>query len=79
MEEKYFVIQRTKTSDSETYAVAETIKDTEKEARIVYHQILASVYANDKIEYAVVKIDNYYGNAVIMENIIPQPPEPENE
>ena len=76
---KYFVVQRTKTKDSEAYAIAETVKDSLTEAKALYHQVLSSIYANDNIEYAVVKIDNYYGNTDSMEIYIAPTPEPEPE
>ena len=70
---KYYVIERTKTKDSEAFAIAETIKDDKREAESLYHQILASVCINENIEYAVVKIDDYYGNTLFMRSIIPTP------
>ena len=75
--EKYFVTQITTTTDSEVYAIATTVKDTEKEAKALYHQILASVYATETIDHAIVKIDNFYGNTIIKEIIIPEPEVPE--
>lgn len=77
--DKYYVTQITKTKDSSTYATAITVKDTLTDAKMLYHQILASVYANTKIEHAIVKIDDYFGNAVLMEAIIPAEPEPNEE
>lgn len=76
--EKYFVTQITKTEGSEVYAIATTVKDDEKEAKALYHQILASVYATADIEHAIVKIDNYFGSTIYMDTIIPAP-EPEEE
>lgn len=75
--EKYFVTQITKTNDSEVYAIATTPKDSKTEAKALYHQILASVYATPNIEHAIVKIDNYYGNTEMKEVIINIPPSPE--
>ena len=77
--EKYFVTQITKTTDSEVYAIATTVKDTEKEAKALFHQILASVYATANIEHAIVKIDNYYGSTIYMDTIIPEPVDVEGE
>lgn len=74
--DKYFVTQITKTKDASVYATAITVKETLTDAKMLYHQILASVYANTKIEHAIVKIDDYYGNTALMETIIPAEPEP---
>ena len=77
--EEYFVTQITKTNDSEAYAIATTVKDNEKDAKALYHQILASVYATANIEHAIVKIDDFYGNTILMDTIIPVGPEQEEE
>jgi hypothetical protein len=80
MNEKYFVTQITKEKNSEVYATAITVKDSEKEARSLYHQILASVYANDNIEHAIVQMVNFLGYAVVMDVVVPEEePEPEEE
>jgi hypothetical protein len=69
---QYFVVQITKTSDSEAYATLVTPKATETEARMLYHQTLASVYANDNIEYAQVYVDDFVGNKILLETILPE-------
>lgn len=73
--EKYFVTQITKTTDSNEYAILTTVKDTLKEAKMLYHQTLSSVYANDKIEHAIVRIDDFEGHFIHIETILPQPVE----
>ena len=77
--EQYFVVQITKTKDSTAYATAITVKETENEARMLYHQTMASILATPNIEYAQVYIDDYAGNKVYMETVLPtpEPPEPE--
>ena len=76
---KYFVTQITKTKDSEVYAIATTVKDSITEARMLYHQTLASVYATENIEHAIVEIQNAYGNTEMKEIIMPVNPEPNEE
>lgn len=81
MENKFFVTEITKTTDSEAYATLITIKDTRDEAESLYCQILASALVNPAIEYALVKIDNVRGNCVLLRVIdhfpIPEPEVPE--
>ena len=84
--EKFFVIQITKTTDSDVYATGITVKENEdagralKDAKMLYHQILSSVYAMQSIDHAIVKIDNIFGNTILMEAILPEPePEPNEE
>ena len=72
--EKYFVIQITKASDSQVYATAITVKDAYDEAKMLYYQIMASIYATPSIEHAIVKIDSAYGSTLMMETIIPEEP-----
>ena len=73
--EKYFVTEITKTKDSEAYAKLITEKNSSNDAKMLFHQTLASIYANNKIEYALVYVTNYYGNIVMSESIIPEPVE----
>ena len=83
--EKFFVIQITKTTDSDVYATGITVKENEdagkalKDAKMLYHQILASVYSTANIDHAIVKVDKMFGNTILMETILPQPPAPEPE
>ena len=75
---KYFVVQITKTKDSGVYATAVTPRDSEKEAEMLWHQIMASVLADSTIEYAQVYVDDYAGNKVFLRTIYPSPePTPE--
>lgn len=71
--EKYFVTEITKTSDSEAYAKLITEKDSLTDAKMLYHQTLASIYANVNIEYAMIYVTDYYGNILMTESIIPAP------
>ena len=73
----YFVNQKTKTSDSEIYAIATTVKHDRDEAYALYHQILASVYITPNMEHFIVDIENKHGNKEIMETRVPAEPEPE--
>lgn len=71
---RYFVIE-IETTDSGT-AKQITEKATIDEARGLFHQILASVYANNKITYALVMIVNDLGFCEVMERVpTPQPEE----
>lgn len=67
--EKYFVIEISKTINSEVYATLVTVKDTFIEAKMLFHQTMASLYANANLEHAIVKIDNYDGNTIAIESI----------
>ena len=67
----YFVTQITRTNDSDVYAIAVTPKDNLTDAKGLYHQILASVYATANMAHAIVKIDDSYGNCVALETILP--------
>ena len=75
--EKYFITQITKTTDVDSYAIATTVKDTLNEAKSLYFQILASVYATANMEHAIVKIENAFGSTMFMDTIIPSLPESE--
>ena len=68
----YFVIQITKTKDSQAYATAITIKNSYNEAKMLYHQILSSVYASaDNMYHSIVKIEDVYGNTQLVDVILP--------
>lgn len=74
---EYYVLEAVKIKNQNT-AVAVTIKTDEKEAKMVFHQILASAYANSDLENVVVEITNSYGGRVDVENwAAPVEPEPE--
>lgn len=65
MERKYFVLEIA-TVDGIT-AKQITEKATLDEAKMLYHQILASAYANDKVSYALVQIIEDRGFCVVSE------------
>ena len=74
---EYYVLEAVKIKNQNT-AAAVTIKTDEKEAKMVFHQILASAYANLDLENVVVEITNSYGGRVDVENwAAPVEPEPE--
>lgn len=74
---EYYVLEAVKIKNQNT-AVAVTIKTDEKEAKMAFHQILASAYANPDLENVVVEITNSYGGRVDIENwAAPVEPEPE--
>lgn len=77
--EYYFVAQITKTNDSETYATSITPKAVLNEAKSLYHQICASIYATPNIEHAIVELIDFFGVIVYKETIIPDLPEEVNE
>ena len=62
MNKKYFVIEVT--FNGTAYAKAVTEKDTEDDARMLLHQIMASAIANEGIEKAIVQIIDDEGYAV---------------
>lgn len=70
---KYFVIEIV-TADGAT-AKQITEKATLKEAKGLYHQVLASVYANDKVTYALVMVVNDLGFCEVMERVPTAEPE----
>ena len=77
---EFYVMEAIKIKNNNT-AAAVTVKEDEKEARMLFHQILASAYANDNLESVVVDITNQYGGRVDVENWHePEPaPEPDEE
>ena len=70
---KYFVTEIV-TADGAT-AKQITEKATLDEAKGLFHQILASVYANDKVTYALVMIVNDLGFCEVMERVPTATPE----
>lgn len=77
---EFYVMEAIKIKNENT-ATAVTVKEAEKEARMLFHQILAAAYANDNLESAVCEITNDFGGRVDIENWkAPEPgPEPEPE
>lgn len=70
---RYFVLEIETTASGTAKQVTE--KATLEEAKGLYHQILASVYANKEITYALVMIINDRGFCEVMERV--PTPEPE--
>lgn len=71
---RYFVIEIETTAEGTAKQITE--KATIDEAKALYHQILASVYANPAITYALVMIVNDLGFCEVMERVpTPQPEE----
>lgn len=75
---EYYVTEATKIEGKET-ATAVTTKDDEMLARMVYHQALASAYANDKLESVTCDILNEFGGHVLTESWHKPAPEPTPE
>ena len=74
---EFYVLEAVKIKNQDT-AVAVTIKTEDREARMLFHQILATAYANSDLENVVVEITNSYGGRVDVENwAAPVEPEPE--
>jgi hypothetical protein len=65
MNERYFVTEITTTADGTAKAITE--KNSVDEARMLFHQILASAYANPAVTYALVYIMNEQGFCQAME------------
>ena len=61
---KYYVLQATREKEQEIDAIAVTQKDNEKEARMLFHQILASAYANENLEFLMAQITNEWNGIV---------------
>lgn len=78
MNMEFYVMEAVKIENQDT-AAAVTIKTEEKEARMLFHQVLASAYANDKLENVVVEITNSFGGRVDVENWSAPVPTPEDE
>lgn len=70
---KYFVIEIETTSSGTAKQITE--KATIDEARGLFHQILASVYANKAITYALVEVINEKGFCEVMEKYPRENPE----
>lgn len=61
---KYYVLQATRETGQEIDAIAVTQKDTEKEARMLFHQILSSAYANENLDFLMAQITNEWNGIV---------------
>jgi hypothetical protein len=70
---KHYVIEIETTAEGTAKQITE--KATLDEAKALYHQVLASVYANDKVTYALVMIINDKGFCEVMERV----PTPQSE
>ena len=64
---EFYVEEVVKIKDQAT-AAAVTVKEDEREARMLFHQILASAYANKNLESVMVQITNEYGGNIELEN-----------
>lgn len=70
---KYYVIQITTNSVGTATMITE--KTSIDEAKMLYHQILASVYADKDVSYALVMIVNDLGFCEVMERVPTAEPE----
>ena len=70
---RYFVIEIETTAEGTAKQI--TDKATLDEAKGLFHQILASVYANTAITYALVMIVNDLGFCEVMERVPTAQPE----
>lgn len=70
---KYYVIQITTNSVGTATMITE--KASIDEAKMLYHQILASVYADKEVSYALVMIVNDLGFCEVMERVPTAAPE----
>ncbi len=81
---KYFIIKLlTNTAGQDGSKIEAVYQDenpdiAKEKALVSYHQLCASLHNAADVLYAVVKIENEYGNSEIME-IIDHRPEPEPE
>ena len=60
---KYFVLEVTTANGATAKAITE--KATEKEAMMLYHQIMGSALANDNVTYALCMVINEEGFALV--------------
>ena len=74
---EFYVEEAIKIKDHATAADV-TVKEDEREARMLFHQILASAYANENLENVVCEITNQYGGRVDVENWCVPVPIPED-
>ena len=78
---KYYLVKLlTNTAGQDASVVS--VFETKDDALVAYHQILAAYHNATDVLYAVVQIQNEYGNVELMEivNHKPEPePEPEEE
>ena len=75
---EFYVMEAIKIADQNT-ATNVTVKNEEREAKMLFHQILSSAYANENLESVVCEITNQYGGRVDVENWHAPKPEPEPE
>lgn len=75
---EFYVMEAIKVKDQNT-ATNVTVKEVDREARMLFHQILASAYANEDLVSVVVEITNQYGGRVDVENWIQPEPDPDAE
>ena len=70
---KYFVTEIVTVDGAEAKAI--TTKTDPKDAKMLFHQILASAYAQSKLDYCMASVTNEFGG---VENIeVYHKPEPE--
>lgn len=72
---QYFVLEVTTANGATAKAITE--KATEKEAMMLYHQIMASALANDNVTYALCMVINEEGYVVVKGNYPTATEEPE--
>lgn len=74
---KYYVVKLlTNTQGQDASSV--TAYSSEKDARVAYHNTLATFHNAEDVLYAIVQIVNEYGNCEIME-IVDHKPTPETK
>ena len=72
---KYYIEEIVTVSGAESKQIE--VRTDEKDARMVYHQVLASAYAQgNALDYANVSVQNEYGGQVLPKEIYMKP-EPE--
>lgn len=75
---KYFIIKLLTNTAGQDGSKIEALYTDKEKALVGYHQLCATLHNAADVLYAVVKIENEYGNSEIME-IIDHRPEPEPE
>lgn len=79
---KYFIIKLLTNTKGQDGSKIEALYTNREKALVGYHQLCATLHNASDVLYAVVKIENEYGNSEIMEVVDHRPvptPEPEVE
>ena len=71
---KYFVEQATRLK-GQSDAVSVEVKTSKREAKMLFHQVMAAAYANNDLDYAMAQVTNEYGANEALEVWMEEPEE----